>query len=163
MANRPTGVENITVHQVGKYGVRIGESLWYGVNEPLTPQNFIPGGGYKVSVTVSKTGKKYIQEILGVEAAQESVAPASPTPVPKAKVEEKRTTPTTSSSGNPTRAGFGQPLTDYDVAIQRQISRAGVYQAALNSPALAQWAVSIDEYLALVRKAADAGVKYIAE
>jgi hypothetical protein len=170
-ATKPTIVENIQVLQVGKYGVRIDEKTWFGVNEPLTPSHFVPNEGYKVSVTVSKTGKKYINEIIGQEQKAEATTAPTPAPTPAAtaapattKAEPTKTAPATApASKNPTRAGFGQPLTDYDLQIQRQISRAGVLQAALNSPALAQWAVNVDEYLALVRKAADFGVKYVNE
>lgn len=168
MANataKPTLVENINVLQVGKFGVRIDEKTWFGVNEPLTPSHFVPNEGYKVSVTVSKTGKKYINEILGVEAKTES-----PAVVPVARAMDKvevKATPSVSEksplSQTPTRSGFGQPLTEYDLSIQRQISRAGVYQAALNSPALAQWCMNVEEYLSLVRKVADAGIKYVNE
>lgn len=38
----------------------------------------------------------------------------------------------------PIRAGFGQPLTGYDLHIQRQISYAGILQAVLSSQVLAQ-------------------------
>lgn len=168
-ATRPTVVENIQVLQVGKYGVRIDEKTWFGVNEPLTPSHFVPNEGYKVSVTVSKTGKKYINEILGQEQKQDAPAAAAPAPAPAvqaSQTEAPKTTPAEavkSAVGNPTRAGFGQPLTDYDMKIQRQISRAGVIQAALTSPALAQWSVNIDEYLALVRKVADFAFKYVGE
>jgi hypothetical protein len=186
---KPTLVENIQVLQVGKYGVRIDEKTWFGVNEPLTPSHFVPNEGYKVSVTVSKTGKKYINEIIGqeqkadapaeqkaeqphddsVKVAEEALAKAkamaeAKVTAAKAEAAKPASTPaTTTKSTNPTRAGFGQQLTDYDLQIQRQISRAGVIQAALTSPAIAQWAVNIDEYLALVRKAADFGFKYVGE
>lgn len=163
---KPTVVENINVLQVGKFGVRVDEKTWFGVNEPLTPSHFVPNEGYKVSVTVSKTGKKYINEIIGVEA---KVAAPAPAPVATAPVTQTAAAPATKTtaaertSDRPTRAGFGQQLTEYDMQIQRQISRAGVYQAALNSPALAQWCTNIEEYLGLVRKAADAGIKYVNE
>lgn len=161
---KPTAVENITVLQVGKYGVRVDEKNWFGVNEPIIPSNFVPNRSYKVGVVVSKTGKKYISEILGVEessAAPAVAAPAASAPAPAATPAPRQTVAKTSD--HPVRSGFGTPLTDYDVAIQRQISRAGIYQAALNSPALAQWAINVDEYLALVRTVADAGMKYIQE
>lgn len=167
-ATKPTVVENIQVLQVGKYGVRVDEKTWFGVNEPLTPSHFVPNEGYKVSVTVSKTGKKYINEILGQEQKTEASAPATaPAPAAQApQAEAPKTTPAEAvktALDRPIRAGFGSPLTAYDLQIQRQISRAGVVQAALMSPALAQWAVNIDEYLALVRKAADFGFKYVGE
>lgn len=166
MATKPTAVENIQVLQVGKYGVRIDEKTWFGVNEPLTPSHFVPNEGYKVSVVVSKTGKKYINEILGTEVKAEAAAPAAaptPAPVATAPVAAAPTPAPVATGKNPTRAGFGSPLTDYDLSIQRQISRAGVVQAALSSPALHQWAVNADEYLALVRKAADFAIKYVNE
>lgn len=168
MATKPTVVENIQVLQVGKYGVRIDEKTWFGVNEPLTPNHFVPNEGYKVSVTVSKTGKKYINEILGQEEKQEEAAAPAPAAAaapaaPKAETKPAPAPATTTASKNPTRAGFGQQLTDYDLQIQRQISRAGVIQAALTSPAFAQWSTNADEYLALVRKAADFAFKYVAE
>ena len=49
MAAKPTVVENINVLQVGKYGVRVDEKTWFGVNQPLTPSHFAPDTGYKVS------------------------------------------------------------------------------------------------------------------
>lgn len=166
MTDKPKLVENIQVLQVGKYGVRVDEKTWFGVNEPLTPSHFIPNEGYKVAVVVSKTGKKYISEILGTEVHDkkepaETTVPAAKAPAnPPAKTVDS---PAPAKTTNPTRAGFGQPLTDYDMAIQRQISRAGVYQAALASHAPVQWATNLDEYLALVRKVADAGMKYVTE
>lgn len=164
-AVRPTVVENIQVLQVGKFGVRVDEKTWFGVNEPLTPSHFVPNEGYKVAVTVSKTGKKYINEILGTEVKAGTPAAATPTTekvaeTPKASAPVQADAKT---STRPVRAGFGNPLTEYDLAKDRQISRAGIYQAALSSPALAQWAVNVEEYIALVRKVADAGVKYVGE
>lgn len=164
-AKRPTQVENITILQVGQYGVRVDEKTWFGVNEPLTPQHFVPNQGYKVGVVVSKTGKKYISEIIGTEVAQSApaaAAPAAAAPAP-APTPAPASQAAPATSGRPTRAGYDKPLTEYDLSKDKQISRSGVYQAALNSPALAQWATNIDEYLALVRKAADAGVQYIHE
>jgi hypothetical protein len=158
---RPKTVENIQVLQVGKYGVRVDEKSWFGVNEPLTPSHFIVGDSYKVSVTASKTGKKYINEIIGQEAQAEVEAPKV---TPKAVTPGPVVTKTTKADAPvPLRAGFGQPLTAYDLAVQRQISRAGIYQAALQSPAAVQFATSVTEYLSLVRQIADEGMKYITE
>lgn len=147
-AVRPTVVENIQVLQVGKFGVRVDEKTWFGVNEPLTPAHFVPNEGYKVSVTVSKTGKKYINEILGTEVKGPTVAPAAAAPSTLTPPAPVTSTPVVS-----------QKLDEKSIQIQRQ----GLYQAALQSPALAQWAVSQNEYLALVRQAADAGIAYVRE
>lgn len=48
-------------------------------------------------------------------------------------------------------------------AKDRRISRAGLYQAALQSPALMQYAPTLEDYLALVRKAAEAGLAFVNE
>jgi hypothetical protein len=176
---RPKTVENIKVLQVGKFGVRVDEKTWFGVNEPLTPTHFQVGEGYKVSVTASKTGKKYINEVLGQEEKQEEQdqdAPKQDDAVKaaeavlakakanaEAKAKETQTTTTKADAPKAIRAGFGQPLTEYDLAVQRQISRAGIYQAALQSPAAVQWATNLDEYVSNVRKLADSGMKYVQE
>ena len=155
MANKPTVVENIQVLQVGKYGVRIDEKTWFGVNEPLTPSHFVPNEGYKVSVVVSKTGKKYISEILGKEVAQA----AAPAPAPVVTPKVAAPVVDTARAERYTPKAETSKLDEKSIQIQRQ----GLYQAALQSPAIAQWAVNIDEYLALVRKVADAGIAYVAE
>lgn len=184
---RPSMTENITVFQVGEYGVRVGEKTWFGVNKPLTPSSFVPDTSYKVTVTVSKTGKKYINSIVGTEdkaasteatsapttavsddvkAAEAALAKAKAEAVAKAAAAAATAAPKTSgvaASGAPYRAGYDKPLSQYDLAKDRQISRAGIYQAALQSTSLAQWATGPDEFLALVRKAADEGMKYIQE
>jgi hypothetical protein len=184
-AERPTTTENITVLQVGKYGVRIDEKTWFGVNEPLTPSHFVPNEGYKVAVSVSKTGKKYINEILGQEEKESAPAASAPAPDPvkaaeamlakakadaaakaaapaTSKAEPAQSAPaTTAKSANPSRAGFGQPLTDYDMKIQRQISRAGIVQAVVTSPILGQWAVNATEYVAIVKNVSDQLLEYV--
>lgn len=160
MATKPTVVENINVLQVGKYGVRIDEKTWFGVNAPLTPSHFVPNEGYKVSVIVSKTGKKYIAEILGTEVKGSAPVAVAAAPAPVAVAAPVvNTTTTGSSAAVVTFAASAQKLDNKDIRIQRQ----GSYQAALHSPALAQWAVNIDEYLALVRRAANEAVKFINE
>lgn len=64
---------------------------------------------------------------------------------------------------NPKRAGFGQELTDYDMQIQRQISRAGLWQAAMQSLGVVQFNTdaSLEGYLNAVEKACERGLKYI--
>ena len=149
---QPTVVESITVLQVGKYGVRVDEKTWYGVNEPLTPSHFSPSTTYKVSISASKTGKKYIKEVVGVsEAPAPAAAPAAAPAVATPAVDTERAQHYTQE---PKKA-----LDAKDIRIQRQ----GCWQAAIQSPALTTWAVNVDEYLAVVRKAADMGVKYVNE
>ena len=134
------------------------------MNEPLTPHHFNVNEGYKVAVSVSKTGKKYISEILGQEVKAETTPPAAtPTTEKVTETTKPEASKPTTTSKHPSRAGYDKPLTEYDLAKDRQISRSGLFQAALASPALTQWATNVDEYLSLVRKAADAGVLYVHE
>lgn len=175
--DRPTKTENIKVLQVGEFGVRVAEKTWFGVNKPLLPTNFEVGKGYKVAVSTSKGGKNYISQILGVEdvatpatttapvtdavkAAQEALlkAQAEAEAAAKAKAQEAAKT-----DDRPRRAGYDKPLTDYDLSKDRQIGRAGIIQAAIQSGAAIQWATNLDEYLSNVRKIADFALKYSQE
>lgn len=61
------------------------------------------------------------------------------------------------------RAGFGQELTAYDQKIQRQIHRAGVWQAAVQCQAIVQYAPDFEAYKKLVRELANDGVTYTEE
>jgi hypothetical protein len=46
---------------------------------------------------------------------------------------------------------------------QRRIQRSGIWQAAIQSQALMQYAPTIEEYFVLLRKAADEGLRYVNE
>ena len=151
---RPKTVENLKVLQVGKFGIRVDEKTWFGVNEPLTPSHFSVGASYKVSVTTSKTGKKYVNEIIGVDVAVPSVQTVpvvdTTTAVSTNTVQRKDMTISSASS------------TVMDLKT-RQIQRQGSFQAALQSPFLGQTATNITEYLLFVRQAAEAAVQFINE
>lgn len=153
--SQPSVVEAITVLQVGKYGVRVDDRTWYGVNEPLTPSHFSPATTYKVSISTSKTGKKYIKEVLGVSDASSTSAPA-PAAAP---AEAKPTVDTERVQHYTPKEETKKALDAKDIRIQRQ----GCWQAAIQSPALTTWAVNPVEYLALVRQAAEEGVKFVNE
>jgi hypothetical protein len=159
---RPTSMENIKVLQVGKFGVRVDEKTWFGVNAPLTPTHFAVGSGYKVSVTVSKTGKKYINEIVGVEEAgqAQAAAPAtSPATAPvesdpvkaaeaalakaKAEVEAKAKAAAALPASAPRTTSTGK---------DKIITMLALYKSALENPAIAQWATNPDEHIGLIRK-----------
>jgi hypothetical protein len=147
--DRPQTVESVTVLQVGKFGIRVDEKNWYGVNDPVTPQQFEAGEGYRVAVVTSKTGKKYISEILGQEEKHVASAP------PQASVSPSNPKPLTSTPVTPSK------LDEKSIQIQRQ----GLYQAALQSPVLSQFVTgnNVTEYLNLVRAAAEAGIAFVAE
>ncbi len=52
--------------------------------------------------------------------------------------------------------------TDWD-SKDRRISRQGLFQAALQSPALMQYSPTLEGYLDLVRKTAEEGLKFVNE
>lgn len=140
--------ETITVLQVSKYGVRVGDQ-WYNINQPLSPTNFLPNKTYTVAIKVSKNGKKYISEIVNGDATPkvEPVKTVNPDPERTQRVI------------NAVRG----PSASFDPDKDRRIQRQGCYQAALQSPGLVSWATNIDEYLAFVRQAAEAGVAFVNE
>lgn len=133
--------ETVTIGQVGPYGVRVGDE-WIGVNEPLSPSDFISGKTYDVLYRKGKPsekspgGKKYINQIVG-EGQATTVAKVPTVP---------------SQTANKTVEPANK-----DIRILRQ----GVYQAALHSPALAGFAATVDEYKALVKNVAEDIIKAI--
>jgi primosomal protein N' len=143
---RPQSVESITVLQVGKFGVRVDEKTWLGVNDPVTPQQFQVGLGYRVAVVTSKTGKKYVNEIIGQEEKQEA---------PKASVATPAVQPKAQTTTTPSKLD----------AKDKRIVRQGLYQAALHSPVLSQFVTgnNVTEYLELVKQVANEGIKFVTE
>lgn len=130
--------ETLSVAQVGEFGIRVGDE-WYGVNEPLEPSDFVGGKTYDVLVKRGKPsekypqGKKYIAQVVG------------------------ENTPTTASK-IATSAAQSNNVND---AKGTRILRQGVYQATLQSPALAGFAATPDEYLALVKTTAEKVITFI--
>jgi hypothetical protein len=129
--------ESITVAQVGEFGVRVGDE-WYGCNEPIESSDFVAGKTYEVLYKRGKPsekypqGKAYISQIVG---------------------EGKAVTAATVTTAKAPSLNDG----DKNVRILRQ----GVYQAVLQSPALAGFAATRDEYLALVKNTAEEIIKAI--
>lgn len=144
--------ETIKVTAVGQFGPKVG-NVWYSLNEPLTPADFIAGQTYEVLVRVSGPsqknpmgGKKYISQI--VSQSEETIAP-------------KITSTTDTTYVGAKNVTFKQR--DYD-AEARGKSKFGLYAAALQSPALAGLQFNgIEELFVLVRKAADDGMAYVFE
>lgn len=130
--------ETVTVAQVGQYGVRVGDE-WYGVNDPLEPADFVGGKTYDVLIKRGKPsekypqGKKYITQVVG------------------------ESTPTTAKTA--TNSVGSSVIDEKGVRILRQ----GVYQATLQSPALAGFAATPDEYLALVKTTAERVISFIVQ
>jgi hypothetical protein len=126
--------ESITVAQVGEFGIRVGDE-WYGVNDPLESSNFVAGKTYDVLYKKGKPSEKYPQ---GKKYISQIVG------------EGKAVTAATVTKSS-------EVTDDKSIRILRQ----GVYQAVLQSPALAGFAATRDEYLALVKNTAEEVIKFI--
>lgn len=101
-------------------------------------------------------------------APAEAVAPATAPAATSAPAAAPSTLASAPAAGSKPkikaiRAGFGQELTAYDQKIQRQIHRAGVWQAAVQCQAVVQYATDLPSYIELVNKLADAGLAYTEE
>lgn len=181
---RPSVVENITVLQIGDFGVRVDEKNWYNTNEPLKPTDFIVNQSYKVDLSVAKSGKKYVNKILGVadaapaaeapatqpttsadpvKAAEEALAKVKAEATAKAAAAQAAASAPATTGKPPYRAGYDKPLSEYDLHKDQQIARSGIIQAALQSPGVVQWSANLDEYMTNVRKVADFALKYAQE
>lgn len=73
--------------------------------------------------------------------------------------ESKAANPAVFSSHAP-KADKPMTRTDWDSKDQR-ISRQGLFQAALQSPALMQYAPTLDAYIELVVRTANAGLAFV--
>lgn len=102
-------------------------------------------------------------------AAPEAAATSAPAPavtsVPAAALSTLASAPAAGSKPKikAIRAGFGQELTAYDQKLQRQIHRAGVWQAAVQCQAIVQYAGDFEAYKKLVRELANEGITYTEE
>lgn len=147
--------ETITIERNGNWGPMVG-GVYYGLNEPLTKDNFVVGNNYEVLVKQSNptpkypTGKKYITQIIGEVQPQQPLSVSS-------TVAKQTVTPKAAVT-----SGFSKPR-DFD-AEARGKTRAQQHAAALMSPAIAGLQINnIEDLLAHVRRAADEGVAYTFE
>ena len=133
-----TTTELIRVTGVSPYSVYAGKAR-YSFNKDVNSTQFQKGHTYSVSVKVGKNGGKYIDRVdadmgvlnleggtsAGVTQPSENQRPLNP--------ETNVLPPTGGVNTAPRRAKQGEPLTAYDLAIQEQISRSGVIQAAVQA------------------------------
>lgn len=133
-------VELIKITGVSPYSVYAGQTR-YSFNKGVSSDQFQKGHTYSVAVKIGKNGGKYIDRVdsdLGVLQADVSV----PQPI-KNQGPLNPETNKLPSDDRPRRAKQGEPLTAYDLAVQDQISRSGVIQAAVQ--AVAAHVSSVDE------------------
>lgn len=143
--------ETITVKYVndGKWGksVLAGET-WYNIDKKsgLTGDEFEKGSTYTILVNESKTGKKYISQIVGTGEVTSEV---KETPKVKAGDDKILEAPKKESKKD----------VDWD-AVNRGKVACVQFEAALQSPGLAMYATSKEDYLKLVKEAAELGIKF---
>lgn len=130
--------ETITIGQIGKFGVKVGD-VWYGIKkDTLKPTDFVAGQTYEVLTEPwSKNGKSgvNIAQVVGQNAVA-SVQVSAP------------------------RVSSNQPSVNKDQRILWQ----GLVQAAAQSPALASLPfTNINEYIASVKEAATQLVAFVEE
>lgn len=161
-ANAEAIKETITIERVGPYGVKVGET-WYGLNKPLEPSDFENGKTYEILKKEGQTKngpKSYIAQILGVgprEVGTSNVPSPVAAPLPAAFVEAIQRGASVSGPTN----DWGKPVSDYALAKDGRISRAGIWQAVIQSPAIYGYADSYEGYMALVQKTYEAGLKIV--
>lgn len=145
--------ETVVVTYVGKFGPRVGDT-WYNIDQKsgVKPEQFEKGKTYDVLVSVSKTGKKYIQQIVG-DGITEVVVPHT-TPVNVEALKDK-----------PGDDKILQTLkkekkeTDWDGIARGKVACAA-FGDALKSSGLAMYSTSKEEYLKLVEEMAKRQIEF---
>lgn len=134
MATQELVKETITVRRAGDFGPQIGNE-YYGVNDPLTPDQFKAGQSYTVLVKRGKptekypNGKAYISQIIGTEEKPQT-SPVKTEDAPK------------------------KVAVDYekkDAEKSKRILAQGVVQAVVGSPLIASLAANQEDAVKLVR------------
>lgn len=148
--------ETITVSFVGKYGPSVNGE-WFNIDQKsgLKASQFEKDKTYTVLVSVSKTGKKYIHQIVGEDAV-----PSTREDKPgDDKILQRPEAFTTSTVGGSATYYTPPAKRDFEAEARGKVACA-TYAAALQSPGLAMYATSKDEYLKLVAEAAQAGIDF---
>lgn len=141
-------LETVVVGAKSKFGFKVGDT-WYNPRKPLTADNFKAGD--KVTILTEKyekNGKSSVNVLQIVDAGGavggSSIIPqtgsslgvggtTSSSPAPAVK---DNTTRRTSRGAEYVKAGFGKPMTDYEIELDSRISYAGIVQACVQSAAL---------------------------
>ena len=144
--------ETITIDQVGPFGVRV-DKMWYnpGRKSGVAPNDFKEGATYEV--TTSEYSKKDGSKGRNIDTLIKEVVGGDGASTPKA-------TTTTSNGGEMKMAA--KSFSGYDSPEKNErILRQGVYQAVVQSPALASFVLKKEDFVAVVTEWAEALIKKI--
>ena len=144
--------ETITIDQVGPFGVRM-DKTWYnpGRKSGVAPNDFKEGVTYEVMT--SEYSKKDGSKGRNIDALIKEVVGGDGASTPKA-------TTTTSNGGEMKMAA--KSFSGYDSPEKNErILRQGVYQAVVQSPALASFVLKKEDFAAVVTEWAEALVKKV--
>lgn len=141
-------MEKIKVVGKGPKALKLEDGRFVGVKRPVSMDQFERGGTYSVTIETKTTNGRSFHDIVEVSGAETSK------PVPKAAPK--------SEEGSGSAAG-GYKARDFD-AEARGKTRCAMYEAALQSPVVANLVLSVnglDKALEVVKQAADAGFEYV--
>jgi hypothetical protein len=148
-------MENITVAEsvAGKFGPQVKSVAgdYYSFGKFYKGDTaFAPGTVLSVDLYVSPKGNRYINSL------EEKKGAPVVSKVEK-KVQKKMDAHVVETASVKTK--YGKPLSDYELEVERRISRAGVLQAVLQSPALAPY--SGEEFQVKAREMFDWGMDIV--
>lgn len=118
--------EIVRVTGVGPFSIFSGSNK-YQYGKGIDKGMFTKGHTYSITFNVGSKGTKYINTVSDTGF----VADVPTAPLLDSKVNQAPTFVVPSK--NPSRAGFGQPLTDYDMQVQHDIHRSGLIQACVQA------------------------------
>lgn len=152
--------ETIVVEFPAKYGPRVnGEFYNIDQKSGLKPEQFEKGKTYTVLINISKTGRKYITQIVAEEVKLTPSAGNTGLVIPD----------TTVKPGDDKllevdreRAKRITGTRDFDAETAGKIACACIC-AAVSSPGLAMYATSLKEYVQIVKDTAEGMIEKVVE
>jgi hypothetical protein len=144
--------ETITITELSKYGVRIGNTYYNYGKKWDTTVTLAPGLTYVVEIWSSASGKKYMNKL--VQGPLDNAAPvAVPVAAPALVSVVSAAVPASSHVGKPSGSR------DFD-AEARGKTRCALYAAAIQSPAAPVLAATEQELINFAKRVANEGVRF---
>lgn len=167
--------ETITVTYSAKYGPKIGD-VFYSLSPKsgLTPKNFEVGKTYQVLVYTSKTGKKYINQIVGEGTAVLNGVPTNTISAQTTeKLEDKPSLPPAKEildNEKPSqieslglKAAQGEyKKRDFDAEARGKVACA-IFTSLLQSPFIASQALNKEDAIKLIDELGERYIKKVFE